>query len=360
MSLILTTLTLGLSSSAPSAAQEQPIVVRVATKPIEPFVWIEESDGTTELRGFSIDLWNALAERLGYETEWVTYDTVGEILDAARDGEVDAAIAGISMTAERETFIDFTHPYYDSGLQIVTTQAGNRSTLAVLWDVVSSRGVLLTFAALVALLLVIAHLVWWNERAHNPQFPHGYREGIGEALWWSSVSVITGGEAVKDINRPVSRAVALLWMVVGLFVLAFLTAQVASALTVEELASPIDGIEDLPGHTIVTVADTVAASYLDDRNLSYTGVPDVDIALDLVESGDADAVVYDAPVLAFRLATQRTGDLVLAGPVFAPDPYAIALPTGSDLREPINEALLELARDGTLDQLHSRWLATTR
>ena len=46
---------------------------------------------------------------------------------------------------------------------------------------------------LVLLLLVIAHLVWWNERAHNPQFPHGYREGIGEALWWSSVSVITGG-----------------------------------------------------------------------------------------------------------------------------------------------------------------------
>ena len=65
-------------------------------------------------------------------------------------------------------------------------------------------------------------------------------------------------------------------------------------------------------------------------------------------------------MLAFRLATQRTGDLVPAGPVFAPDPYAIALPTGSDLREPINEALLELARDGTLDQLHSRWLATTR
>ena len=73
-----------------------------------------------------------------------------------------------------------------------------------------------------------------------------------------------------------------------------------------------------------------------------------------------DAVVYDAPVLAYRVNTDYQGRLELAGSTFAPDPYGIALTTGSDLREPINAELLEISRDGTLDALNQKWLGTDR
>jgi ABC-type amino acid transport substrate-binding protein len=82
--------------------------LRVGVKPIVPFVFAEGADVPY---GYSIDLWNALAERLGVETTFVVYETVPELLDAVRDRQVDVAIAGISITQEREASgLDFSYP----------------------------------------------------------------------------------------------------------------------------------------------------------------------------------------------------------------------------------------------------------
>jgi ABC-type amino acid transport substrate-binding protein len=56
-----------------------------------------------------------VASRFGVETEWVEQETVLEIIESAEQGEVDAAIAGISITREREEVIDFSRAYYLSG-----------------------------------------------------------------------------------------------------------------------------------------------------------------------------------------------------------------------------------------------------
>ena len=104
-------------------------LLRVAVKPIAPFVFKHE----TELSGFSIDLWNALAQSLKVETTWVEVTTVGDQLQAVKSGKADAAIAAITITRERENIVDFTQPYFDSGLQImVHTQGGNRFAHEVL------------------------------------------------------------------------------------------------------------------------------------------------------------------------------------------------------------------------------------
>lgn len=332
-------------------------VVVVSTKPLDPFVIVDAdaADGSG-LRGYSIELWNDVADRLGVSTSWVIRDSVGEIIADVQNGEADAAIAGISMTAERETLIDFAHPYFDSGLQVAARPTSNKSTFSAIADVLTSTAVLALLGVLIALVVIVAHLVWWSERRDNPEFPTSYRQGIAEALWWSSVSIVTGGEAVKDIRRPLSRVLALSWMVMGLFLFTFVTAQAASSLTVNELQNDIQGLDDLPGRSVVTVEGTVAVDYLRDANLSTDTVATLDAALDSVAEGDHDAVVFDAPVLAYRTSTDYQGRLELAGSSFAPDPYGIALETRSDLREPINAVILELFRDGSLDALDDKWL----
>lgn len=361
----------GESSAEPAApSAETPVdvsgrTVVVSTKPLEPFVFID-GDGANgdplaaeQLRGYSIDVWNEIADRLGVTTEWVRQAKVGGIIDDVTAGSSDVAIAGISMTPEREQIIDFTHPYFDSGLQIVTTGSDTRSVFGTVWDLLTSTGIVLTIVFLLVMLAVVSHLVWWHERTHNPDFPHDYRSGIVEALWWATVNVVTGGEAVKEIRRPFSRVLALGWMIVGLFVLTFITAQAASALTVRELESSISGVTDLPGNRVGTVGDTVAAEYLDDANLSYTAFDDVDAALTALMAGELDAVVYDAPVLQYRAGTDYRNQVELAGAAFDPDPYAIALQPGSDLREPIDEAILALRQDGTLDALREKWFRSS-
>lgn len=344
-----------LVSPGPAAAQDDagaPETLTVAIKPLPPFVFDEQP-----ARGFSIDYWNEVGSRLGVDTEFVMMETVGDIIDAAAADEVDAAIAGISITREREAIIDFSQPYYTSGQQIVTRADGGAGTFSTLASLIGSGTFLVPLLILVVLVLIVSHLVWWFERGHDSDdFPYAYRAGIGEALWWSTVSVITGGEAVKNINTALSRLIAVFWMLVGLFLLAFVTARATSVLTVAELEADISSLADLPGRPVATVEGTASVAFLEDElGLTAIEAPDLDAALNRLVVGQVDAVVFDAPVVAYAVNRSYRGELVLVEPVEGRDPYGIALPSGSERLEAVNAAVIEIGRDGTLDALLEEW-----
>ena len=79
---------------AEARSREQAETIRVATMPLEPFVIVEDD----RLTGFSVDLWNAVAEQLHVQYEWVKVESVEELLAAVRNGQADVGIAGISIT----------------------------------------------------------------------------------------------------------------------------------------------------------------------------------------------------------------------------------------------------------------------
>lgn len=64
-----------------------------------------------QLDGFDIALFKALGERLGVQVEFNDFAFEG-LLDALRLGQVDAAIAAISVTPDRQQVVDFTNLYY--------------------------------------------------------------------------------------------------------------------------------------------------------------------------------------------------------------------------------------------------------
>lgn len=104
------------AAAGPPLQQGEPL--RVVTKSLPPFVIVEGD----ELTGLSIELWDLIAQRIGVEYEWHKLDTVGELLAAIQDGKADVAIAGITITEQREELLDFSFPYFDSGLQIMVRQ----------------------------------------------------------------------------------------------------------------------------------------------------------------------------------------------------------------------------------------------
>ena len=53
--------------------------------------------------------------------------------------------------------------------------------------------------------------------------------------------------------------------------------------------------------------------------------------------------------------TDSVSSVAISGPVFRAEKYGITLPTGSDLGEPLNEILLQMYQDGTLDEIYARW-----
>jgi len=331
------------------AAQDstQGKVLRVAVKPIPPFVFKQG----TELSGFSIDLWTAIAQSLKMDTAWVEVTTVGDQLQAVRTGKADAAIAAITITKERENFVDFTQPYFDSGLQIMVRSQGTNHLLDV-FDSIPWPTIGTLLGVFIFIMFVMANVLWIVERRTSEHFRKGYLKGIGEGLWGVALIVATGEHGDRQAARVVKRLIVFFMWLVGVVLVAQLTATVSSTQTVERLTSRIHGPADLTGKKIATVRGTVAADYLTEQGLQYVEVGTAEEGSDLLLNGDIQALVFDAPTLQYLAMKRGNGVLRVVGPIFAPQKYGIVVGDGSPLRKRINKALLETYEDGRYKALY--------
>lgn len=75
-----------------------------------------EKDG--KYVGIDIDLINAIAEVEGFEVELKPMDFKA-IIPAITAGQLDGAIAGISITDERKQVVGLSDPYYEAGLSLI-------------------------------------------------------------------------------------------------------------------------------------------------------------------------------------------------------------------------------------------------
>lgn len=144
-------------------------------------------------------------------------------------------------------------------------------------------------------------------------------------------------------------------MFVGTFPIAQLTATITTRLTLQELRGQINGLSDLPGKRVLTVAGTTAEHFLTTRGIAHSTVQQIDGAYAALHKNQADAIVYDASVLNYYALTKGRGSVRVVGDVFQPEPYGIALPPNSPYREIISRAVLEIYADSTHQQLVQRW-----
>jgi APA family basic amino acid/polyamine antiporter len=86
--------------------------IRVGVEPsFAPFAF-EDHDG--KLSGFDIDLMNAAAAKAGVKVVYQPTSLM-HMIDAVRNGQVDAAICALSVTPERQKSVEFTKPYIERG-----------------------------------------------------------------------------------------------------------------------------------------------------------------------------------------------------------------------------------------------------
>ena len=82
----------------------------------EPFEFIDEDGGYT---GFDIELMEEIAARLDVELEWQDIAFDG-LIGSLQSGKIDAIIAAMSATPDREEQVDFTKPYFIGADAIIT------------------------------------------------------------------------------------------------------------------------------------------------------------------------------------------------------------------------------------------------
>ncbi len=329
--------------------QSQELTVATVTRP--PFSMVE---GGVDA-GFSLDLWNAVAKDLDRAFVVVRVKSFSEMLEMVRSGAADVAVANISITADREAMMDFSQPIFESGLQIMMP-SGNSSGSSIL-GLLFSRNLAAMLAVSIALLFGAGMLMWKLERKAQPYFDKPAREAVFPAFWWALNLVVNGGFEERQPKTWAGRIFGVILVISSLFIVSIFVAKVTATLTIEAIQSNVSSFNDLHGKNVGTIQDSTASRFIESRDMKYQRYADLDTLLQSFESGNLDAIIFDAPILAFY-ANRPNSRAEMVGSMFRRENYGFALPTGSSLVEPINQSLLRIREDGSYEQIYRDWFGS--
>jgi len=344
----------------PSLVALQAETLTIGTIERAPFM-IKDSDGV--LSGFSIELFNEVAERAGIVHQWKEFTVFGEMIEATKttksDLGVDASIANITITSEREKVLDYSQPIYDSGLLIMTP---NKSGGLSMLNLIVESGILWFLLGALIVLLIIAHLLWFFERgvknSRHDYFRDDYFGGVWDAFWWAFIIMTMGGFENEVPHKKLSRLLAMLWIVASLFFISTLTAKITTALTVSELSSGIESVSDLAGKRVGAMEGPTVQDYLSNFGIKPTEYKTKEELYSALHNDKLDAIVGDAPILQYYAKHNDTGSVVIAGEVFKPEKYGAIFPQtarGKVLKEKFDRALIGMQEDGTYRELYNKY-----
>ena len=125
--------------------------------------------------------------------------------------------------------------------------------------------------------------------------------------------------------------------------------------------SGIETLADLAGKVVECQADSSALAALnEDQELTATfaqllTTADYNSALMDLEQGAVDAVAMDVVVASYQIQ-QRVADFVILDEPLSSEVYAVGFKKGNtELRDAVQEALEEMAADGTMKEISEKW-----
>ena len=175
--------------------------------------------------------------------------------------------------------IEFSHPYFSSGLRHRSARRPGRP--AATGSKTARRRCFRwhrqDYERPLGLLLVAAVLVWLSERRANPNhFSPQPLRGIADGLWWAAVTLTTVGYGDKAPRTRAGRSVGMIWMFAAVILIALFTAQVTSSLTVTRLTGRVRGPADLVHVKVGAIRNSPARAILRTKfGVSAQGCPEL-------------------------------------------------------------------------------------
>ncbi|WP_340105827.1 transporter substrate-binding domain-containing protein [Rhodohalobacter sp. 8-1] len=338
-------------STSASVIQDKDERKTIGIRVAPPFVIQEEN---TDYNGLTIALWEHIAEQTGVDYSFEERSIQG-LIDGVENGELYASAAALTITSDREEIVDFTHPFYVTGLGIAVSYqpAGFWQSLIAMF----SLDFFWILSLLLLLLLFWGFLVWIFERKENSdEFGGTAAEGVGSGLWWAAVTMTTVGYGDKSPRTLGGRIVGFIWMFTAIIVISFFTASIASSLTVTQLDSRIDGPEDLPFVRVGALEQSATQTYLQEERIGSTTYASISEGLRAVQENEIDVFVHDAPILQYYTQIGFRNRVRILPGTFNDQYYGIALPLNSEYRNEMNQIILDYIASDEWNDLVNRYL----
>ncbi len=333
---------------------------KVGIQPEDRFM-IQNSDETYS--GFEVELWNEIAKQLKLDFQFVLESSFPKLLEDLKDGNLDLAIATITMTYDRSQYAEFSYPYFITSLGILTKEKEQNSLIKVLHPLLKPI-VGKTVILFMLVMFIFGNILWFTERQkHSIISPH-YFPGIFQAMWctFAIQSTIGFGDIIP--HRWIARLLSIPIWLFGIFMVAIITAQLLTAYTNEQEFSSIHNYHDLRGKIVATVANTTSAKILDTLDVRKIILVNGNLATVYpdIARGRVDAIVYDYPYLATiaNFLKKQGSHPYLVPESFDQQMYSIALNKNISNSNPaliknINEKILEFRDNGFIDHLKFKW-----
>ncbi len=325
--------------------------IRVGVHLSAPFVMKRAGKYT----GMAIELWESLATNLKRDFAYQEFPTVGALIRAAHDDQIDIAISNITVNESRARRIDFTQPWFDAGLRIMINERSHASVFDVITEL-RDAGFLQTYARIGMILLLATVLMTVFDRHFDGAFPKRWRDGLGESFYTVMQIATTGKPAArKNLFGWIGRVWQGIWLMAGVAVIAYVTSSVTTVMATLSAANQIRNVDDLDDRTIGVLKDTVSDDFVRAQGLRNIAFLTLDEAIKALESGDVDALIEDGPVLQYYIYTHPRADVRLVGPRFEPSKYAFGTPQSSLLRRPVTIELLSSEEHDEIDKLRIKY-----
>ena len=178
-------------------------------------------------------------------------------------------------------------------------------------------------------------------------------------VWWAAVTMTTVGYGDATPKTATGRALALVWMFVGVVAVAILTATVTSILTVGSLQSTVLRAADIEHLRLGAVHGGAGDLFLTERHLSFTPFETYEDALGALAERKLDAVVANRTGLRYLVRRDWQGVLRVSPLVLEPVMYAFGLQSGSPWREPIDRTLLGIIEQRRWESIEHLYLGNS-
>ena len=313
----------------------------------EPFV-IHQGE---TWKGISVEIWEkaADAEKINYKIK--PFNSVSEAVRALSMGDIDAVIGPASITSSRAEKVEFTQPYYQASLSILSRVDDP--------NIIDRIAPFFTMSLLYALfvflfiLAIVGTLLWLSERNASPeQFPHDAPRGIANGMWCAIVTMSTTGYGDIAPVTLAGRIIAGTWMIISFIFATSMIAGIASTLTLSGLGTvQVSSAEQFANKNIAVLKDSPSVDFVLENNGKIMTITNLKEGYDLLKNKKVDAVVFDRPQMRYYLEQNPDKKMVISVAEYLKQGYGFAFPSDSPLILSVNRALLELAENQETERI---------
>ncbi|CAH8305889.1 unnamed protein product [Eruca vesicaria subsp. sativa] len=295
---------------------------------------LDPETGVYTATGFCMEVFKTCIAPFNYQLEFIpyngNYNNLAYLLSTQSD-KYDAAVGDITITSNRSLYVDFTLPFTDIGIGILTVKKRSQG----MWTFFDpfDRSLWLASGAFFVLTGVV---VWLVERPVNPEFQGSWGQQLCMMLWFGFSTIVFAHR--EKLEKMSSRFLVIVW----LFVVLILTSSYSANLTSTKTISRIQ-----LNHQAVFASTTL-------QNMRLGSIDEVETYAQALRDGTLSHIINEIPYLSLLLGYYPDA-FVMTDRETSTNGFGFMFQRGSGLATNVSREIAKLRSLGTLKDMEKRW-----